>query len=591
MFRRAFTVATPAIHRLSTPAFSVQRLAASPVSSVFSRSYATDALSLNKVQERVLKVVTGFEKVEAAKVTLDAHFVNDLGLDSLDQVDLTMAIEEEFSIEIPDAEADGIMTARQAADKRYQSMTSEEKASSPKDAAELGSTGLVAGPQATALEAALSNEDPKKASPAEETTTTTIPSEITPASQPKPQKSWRESKNFITVVVFLGVFVDLCIYAIVIPFVPVLVSEFGGSGTDVGVLLAVYGAGIIIFSPIMGIISDRWQNRRWPMILSLIFLFGSTVAFALAKGYWALMVARFLQGAASTGVWVLGLALIADTFHDDEAGLGKAMGYVLSGYTLGQLVGPPIGGALFQWNRYSPYVLCGVLILVDLVGRLLVIDPVKIDKNESADIDKTPAKPIGFWTLFKLCPSVLFLTFSTSMVFTGFEPTLPLHLEKQFDFSTAKVGLTFLALIIPSVIAGPVAGLAYDKYGARWVLIPSLFASAILLFPLSLGANLPWLVIGLFIVGLTFTFGLAPLLPEIANSVPREAYAKAYSLFNMAFSCGILIGPYLAAFFFEKYGWFWEMIALGCFMMLSAIFSLFYKENPAHKSGQAAPTA
>lgn len=47
-------------------------------------------------------------------MTLDAHFVNDLGLDSLDQVEITMAVEDEFNIEIPDKEADEIYTPRQA---------------------------------------------------------------------------------------------------------------------------------------------------------------------------------------------------------------------------------------------------------------------------------------------------------------------------------------------------------------------------------------------------------------------------------------------------------------------------------------------
>ena len=46
-----------------------------------------------------------------------AHFINDLGLDSLDQVEITMAIEGEFSIEIPDKDAEDIMTVSQAVDK------------------------------------------------------------------------------------------------------------------------------------------------------------------------------------------------------------------------------------------------------------------------------------------------------------------------------------------------------------------------------------------------------------------------------------------------------------------------------------------
>ncbi|KAI8998197.1 acyl carrier protein-like protein [Gaertneriomyces semiglobifer] len=69
------------------------------------------------VEERVLNILKDFDKVDAAKLNLDAHFINDLGLDSLDQVEITMALEDEFNIEIPDRDAEEIMTARQAADK------------------------------------------------------------------------------------------------------------------------------------------------------------------------------------------------------------------------------------------------------------------------------------------------------------------------------------------------------------------------------------------------------------------------------------------------------------------------------------------
>lgn len=56
----------------------------------------------------------GFEKVNPAKLTTTARFKEDLALDSLDAVEVVMAVEEEFSIEIPDAEADEITSVQQA---------------------------------------------------------------------------------------------------------------------------------------------------------------------------------------------------------------------------------------------------------------------------------------------------------------------------------------------------------------------------------------------------------------------------------------------------------------------------------------------
>jgi NADH dehydrogenase (ubiquinone) 1 alpha/beta subcomplex 1, acyl-carrier protein len=108
--------------------------AAAPVA--FARLYGAAAgLDRGAVEERILNVLTSFSKVDpkkvrwaarrtgvavrgsltcialgvaAVQVSKEAHFANDLGLDSLDAVEVVMAIEEEFGIEIPDADADKI---------------------------------------------------------------------------------------------------------------------------------------------------------------------------------------------------------------------------------------------------------------------------------------------------------------------------------------------------------------------------------------------------------------------------------------------------------------------------------------------------
>ncbi|KAA1468188.1 acyl carrier protein [Dentipellis sp. KUC8613] len=81
------------------------------------RSFSAAAgLNKSEIEARVLEVFKGFEKVDPSKLTKTASFATDLGLDSLDAVEVVMAVEEEFSIEIPDAEADEIKTVQQAID-------------------------------------------------------------------------------------------------------------------------------------------------------------------------------------------------------------------------------------------------------------------------------------------------------------------------------------------------------------------------------------------------------------------------------------------------------------------------------------------
>ena len=68
------------------------------------------------IADRVKQIIVEQLGVDAAEVTPTAHFVNDLGADSLDTVDLVMALEEEFETEIPDEQAEKIQTVGQAID-------------------------------------------------------------------------------------------------------------------------------------------------------------------------------------------------------------------------------------------------------------------------------------------------------------------------------------------------------------------------------------------------------------------------------------------------------------------------------------------
>ena len=65
---------------------------------------------MSDTAERVQKIVVEHLGVEADKVTQDASFIDDLGADSLDIVELVMAFEEEFGVEIPDDAAEKITT-------------------------------------------------------------------------------------------------------------------------------------------------------------------------------------------------------------------------------------------------------------------------------------------------------------------------------------------------------------------------------------------------------------------------------------------------------------------------------------------------
>ncbi len=78
------------------------------------REELSGKLNMSDIADRVKKIVVEHLGVDADKVTANASFIDDLGADSLDTVELVMAFEEEFGVEIPDDAAETILTVGDA---------------------------------------------------------------------------------------------------------------------------------------------------------------------------------------------------------------------------------------------------------------------------------------------------------------------------------------------------------------------------------------------------------------------------------------------------------------------------------------------
>jgi len=71
---------------------------------------------MSNIQEQVTKIVSELLKIDSTKITKDSHFINDLGGDSLDAVEIALAIEDEFNIVVPDNQAGKLVTVGQLID-------------------------------------------------------------------------------------------------------------------------------------------------------------------------------------------------------------------------------------------------------------------------------------------------------------------------------------------------------------------------------------------------------------------------------------------------------------------------------------------
>src|SRR5215204_7125275 len=267
-------------------------------------------------------------------------------------------------------------------------------------------------------------------------------------------RSVRGTPQGALIVVTVAIFTDMLLYGLVVPVLPGYAADLGISEWAIGVLFGSYSLASLVTTPVFGAFSDR-VGRRVPMFCGLIGLGAATLLFASATSYPMLLTARMLQGVAAAATWTAGLALVADVFP--AATRGGAMGTVLTGMTAGSLIGPPVGGLLFQWGGFRlPFIVAAAMCLLEGVLLLVLLrEPPRQIHSGSGE---------GFRSLLR--DRAMLLAAGAAIVGAAawalLEPVLPLRLEQQFDFSPAAVGLLFGAATLVYGASAPWVGRVSD---------------------------------------------------------------------------------------------------------------------------------
>src|SRR3954465_2910593 len=166
-------------------------------------------------------------------------------------------------------------------------------------------------------------------------------------------------------VIFVTVFIDLVGFGIVIPVLPFYVegTKFNASPRMVGLLFASYSVMQLVFTPVLGRLSDKY-GRRPILFLSLL---GTSLGFfvlGFATTLWMLFAGRIIDG-ISGGNISTAQAYIADVTTPENR--AKGMGLIVAAFGLGFTFGPAIGGVLSRWGTGVPFIFAGCLALANAV--------------------------------------------------------------------------------------------------------------------------------------------------------------------------------------------------------------------------------
>ncbi|MDQ3403270.1 MAG: MFS transporter [Actinomycetota bacterium] len=348
----------------------------------------------------------------------------------------------------------------------------------------------------------------------------------------------RRSGTFAVAAVCVAMLVDMLLYSVVVPVLPVYARELGASTAAIGLLFAVYAVGLVLATPILGMLSDRIGRRR-PMLVGSFGLVAATILFAMADSYSLLVTARFVQGVAAAAVWTAGVALVAEV--TDARNLGKVMGVVMACMSAGLIIGPPVGGLLEQAGDHrTPFLVVAVVaVLSGLTQFFFIHDPVR-GGGATARVRVLLADPV--------LRSTVIAVFLASAALSMLEPILPLDLTTRLAAGPVVIGLVFGAATLANGATSPLAGMLADRYprGRRRLMAGGLLAAGALM-PTLIILDTPIGVAGvLSVFAIAYGFVLVPALPELAVVAQRHgggAYAAVYGTFNIVYSLGMAVGP------------------------------------------------
>ncbi|KAI2603131.1 MFS general substrate transporter [Hypoxylon fragiforme] len=465
---------------------------------------------------------------------------------------------------------------------------------------------------------------------------------------------WRSNTLFIIATVAIGLFTDLFLYGLVVPVLPFMLRNRLAIPEEeiqsyVSNLLAAYAGASVLSSLPAGWIADRTKSRQAPFLSGLAALLAATVLLAFGQSIAVLFLARVLQGISAAVVWTIGLAMILDTVGPEN--LGKVVGSIFSFISIGELMAPVIGGVLYEKTGYSGVfgVAAGVLGL-DFLMRLVMIEKktaaryldlpvsgsrgglqsangvegnargneeVGGDHNEPAtehdallpnkrrdnddDFYKIRHEPNRIVRVLPLLvcfkdPRLLAglsVAFVQASLLALFDATIPTEAQSLFGFTSLQAGLLFIALDVPYLVLGPIAGWAVDRYGTKMAavigfgyLVPVLILlrlpsdnplpgnSNIILYCALLALN----GIGLAIIGSPSVVESSDVVRKFEKANPgffgtNGPYAQLYGFNSLFFCAGLTVGPLVAGALRDGIGYGNMNLVFGIVAAITAIMS------------------
>ena len=368
---------------------------------------------------------------------------------------------------------------------------------------------------------------------------------------------------FILVTILLDVFA----FGVVIPILPYLIKNFqhgdtGRAAVTYSVFAAAWGLMQFVFSPMIGILSDRY-GRRSVLLISLTGLGLDYILMALAPNLAWLFVGRIISG-ITAATYSTATAYIADVTPPEKR--AQAFGYIGAAWGVGFTVAPAIGGFFGAIDLRLPFWIAAALTLANAAYGWFVV-PESLPPERRTPIKWRRANPIGAFALAREVHGLTGLL-SMQLLYIVAHFSLPtvfvLYAGYRYGWDASQVGYTLTAVGVCSVIVqGGLVGPAVRWLGERRAVLWGLLTCTITYAMYGLAATGVWFLAAIPVGAIAGLYGAAAqtlmttrvspneqgALQGLNSSLTGLAGVVGPLVFGFALKAGLVPGPDGAALF------------------------------------------
>lgn len=371
-------------------------------------------------------------------------------------------------------------------------------------------------------------------------------------------------------------FIVLLGFGALLPVLPLFVQEQGIDAATLGLIMAAWAIGKLLFEPIFGWWADR-HARKPQMVVALVIFGASTMLMLFAPSALALIVLRFINGVSAAMYDPAARGMLVDGTEEDERGeaFGIYGAFQIGGFAFGPAVGA-LAVAIFGGFAF-PFIFTAVLAVIGaamLYFRLAdnphVVEDARFERHPEAmplpsgvpfaasdtvGLPEPPARgkrrmPISaLWN--RPLIAAFILNFGLHLSFGVYEVVWSLYLI-ALGATIGWVGLTFMLFAIPEMIVSPIAGRFVDRTGPLRFIIPGavLVLLSGVVYALATDPILPtiFVVVGSAAAALIFP----ALYSMVARATPTGRTSTAQGLFGATGTAGLIVASLVAGVLFER---------------------------------------